>query len=206
MPTMSLFALPFARYASPRVSHTICLFRCCFTFSMSSKSSTIIVDAAFSDFSAIARIYSYYVSTNVATFEIEPPDHEVMFSRAVDLRGKGLPYLAAYKDDKVVGYAYVSEFRPRAAYRLTVENSVYVDHEFRHQGVGKLLLGELVKRCATIGKREMIAIIAGNSEENAASRGLHEGAGFKQVGTLIAVGLKFDRYIDDIIMQLSLQP
>lgn len=193
--------LCFPRYISHSLPFSIAL-----DIIMPSTSPITIVDAAFSDFSAIARIYSYYVSTDVATFEIEPPDHEVMFSRAVDLRGKGLPYLAAYKNDKVVGYAYASEFRPRAAYRLTVENSVYVDHEFRHQGVGKLLLAELVKRCTAIGKREIIAIIAGNSEENAASRALHEGAGFRHVGTLPAVGLKFDRYIDDIIMQLSLQP
>ena len=219
---------------------------------MSSSNQIIIVDAAFSDFTAIARIYSHYVLNTVATFELEPPDRDEMvrarinylftmsksyphrgyttyqsktnscygfesilhladpyapqFSRARTTRQLGLPYLAAYLSDRVVGYAYASPFRPRPAYDATVENSVYVDPEFLGRGIGRRLLDELISRCSGAGKRQMLAIIAGDAEESKASIALHRAAGFEQVGALKGVGVKFGREVDDVAMQRGLQP
>lgn len=173
---------------------------------MSFPNAVVIVDAAFSDFDAIAKIYSHYVLEEVATFELEAPDRNEMFARARATREKGLPYLAAYLDDKVVGYAYAAEFRSRSAYNLTVENSVYIDKDFKGRGTGRALLEELVKRCAAAGKKQMLAVIAGDEQEVKASVALHTAAGFEHVGVLKGVGFKFDRFVDDILMQRSLAP
>ena len=118
------------------------------------------------------------------------------------VRAAGLPWLVAEIDGQVAGYAYAGPYRARPAYRLTVENSVYVDDAFLRRGVGRALLASVIDRCTAAGFREMVAII-GNSA-NAASIGLHAAAGFRHVGTLTGVGYKLDRWLDTVIMQRAL--
>lgn len=128
-----------------------------------------------------------------------------MMARARSIRGQGLPYIVACRADKVVGYAYASEYRSRPGYHLTVEDSVYVDPDVKRYGVGKLLLDEIVKKCTAFGKRRIIAISSGDGYDNAGSIRLHKAAGFVYVGVLKNVGLKSDRFIDTHILQRSLE-
>jgi phosphinothricin acetyltransferase len=103
-----------------------------------------------------------------------------------------------------LGYAYAGAFRRRTGYRYTLEDSIYVDRNATHRGIGTALLTELIERCAAAGYRQMVAVIA--DTERAASIGLHEKLGFKTVGTLPAAGFKFRRWIDVVLMQRALGP
>ena len=116
----------------------------------------------------------------------------------------GLPYLVAMIENQVVAFAYALPYRPRPAYRYTVEHSIYVDRSWRRQGIGKLLLDRLVELLTGCGIREIIGIIGDSANE--ASLLAHESAGFHQVGTLHNVGRKFDRWLDTVIVQRSLSP
>lgn len=160
-------------------------------------------DAVAEDLPEITAIYGYSVLNELATFELDPPSEEVMLERWRTVRDGGYPYLVAVDaEDRVAGYAYTSAFRPRPAYRATVENSVYVGPDFRRAGVGRLLLSVLVDRCAAASFREMIAAIG--DPENAGSVPLHQALGFRTVGTLQRVGRKFDRWVDVVMMQKTL--
>ena len=162
----------------------------------------LIRSAQVDDFASIQSIYAIEVREHTATFEITPPDMEEMTRRWRHITDMGLPYLVAELDGDVVGYAYASSYRSRPAYSHTVEDSVYVARDNHRQGLGRVLLAELMHRCRDLGKRQMIAII-GDSVHNASIR-LHENAGFRHVGTLKQVGWKLDRWIDSVIMQRSL--
>jgi len=172
--------------------------------SQSPAEAVEIVDACSTDFASITRIFQFYVQNEIVTFELEPPDQEEMWSRAVKARRNGLPFLAAYMGDKVVGYAYATEFRPPLAYALTIEDSVYVDPEYKRRGIGAKLLDALIRACTAAGKREMVAVISGDEEGRRASVRLHETVGFVHVGVLTGVGSKFGKSIDDVLMQLRL--
>jgi phosphinothricin acetyltransferase len=154
------------------------------------------------DFPEIAAIYGHYVRTTLATFETEPPDAAEMARRRQLVVAHGLPYLVAATDGRVVGYAYAAPYRPRPAYRFTVENSVYVDPGHLRKGLGRTLLTELIAICQAAGCREMVAVIGDTG--NAASIGLHETLGFRHVGVLRSVGFKFERWVDTVLMQRSL--
>ena len=105
-------------------------------------------------------------------------------------------------DGRVAGYAYANQFRPRAAYRSTVEDSVYVSHDAIGLGIGQALLNELIERCTALGLRQMLAVIG--DSQNAASIGAHRACGFSYVGVMTSVGRKFDRWVDVVIMQRPL--
>ena len=122
--------------------------------------------------------------------------------RYTDIVQAGLPYLVAERDGRVAGYAYANQFRPRAAYRSTVEDSVYVSHDAIGLGIGQALLNELIERCTAMGLRQMLAVIG--DSQNAASIGAHRACGFSYVGVMTSVGRKFDRWVDVVIMQRSL--
>ena len=162
----------------------------------------MIRSAQVEDFVSIQSIYAIEVREHTATFEITPPDMEEMATRWRHITEIGLPYLVAELGGDIVGYAYASSYRSRPAYSHTVEDSVYVARDNHRQGLGRVLLTELMHRCRDLGKRQMIAII-GDSTHNASIR-LHENAGFRHVGTLRQVGWKLDRWIDSVIMQRSL--
>ena len=161
-----------------------------------------IRDAVESDMPAVLEIYTPHVLHGLSTFEEEPPPAEEMLRRYDAIKELGLPYLVAELDGKPVGYAYATTYRPRAAYRYTVEDSIYVASGSAGQGVGQALLEALIRRCEEGPWRQMLAVI-GNSG-NAASIGLHERLGFRHTGTLRSVGWKFSTWTDTVLMQRPL--
>ena len=154
------------------------------------------------DARAIAAIYATFVLTSTATLELDAPDAAEIECRMRSVQHAGLPYLIAEAPDGVVaGYAYAASFRPRAGYRFTVEDSVYLDARFAGQGLGRRLLGELIARCKAAGCHQMVAVIGG---ENPASVAMHASQGFVHVGVLREVGFKFDAWRDVTLMQREL--
>lgn len=152
---------------------------------------------------AIAAIYAPHVLRGTASFEVEAPDSEEILQRRAAILELGLPYLVAEIDGEIAGYAYASRFRPRAAYRFTAENSVYVAERFQRRGVARLLMQQLMELCANAGIREMIAVIADPSI-SLPSVTLHRSLGFREIGVLSGVGEKFGRALDVLMMQRSL--
>lgn len=161
-----------------------------------------IRDATDADMAAIQAIYAHHVLHGISSFEEVPPTVEDMRSRRAGVLGHGLPYLTAELDGRVVGYAYATPYRPRAAYRFTVEDSVYVADGLAGRGIGSALMAALIARCEQGPWRQMIAVI-GNSG-NAGSRALHARHGFEYVGTLANVGFKFGGWVDTVLMQRPL--
>jgi phosphinothricin acetyltransferase len=154
------------------------------------------------DASAIAEIYAHYVRTSTATFELDPPSAVEIGRRMTAIFDLGLPYLVAEHEDRILGYAYAAQFRPRPAYRFAVENSVYVEADHLRQGIGRLLLKPLIEQCNKAGARQMIAGISG---DNPASIALHATLGFAPVGVLRGVGFKFEKWLDVTLMQRALR-
>ncbi len=155
-----------------------------------------------SDLPAITAIYAHAVLHGTGTFELDPPDGTEMARRRDDVLDKGLPWLVAQAGDQVLGYAYANHFRPRRAYRFCLEDSIYLHADARGQGVGRLLLAELVGRCEAAGARQMLAVIG--DAANAGSIGVHAALGFEHTGVLKAAGWKFDRWLDVVLMQRAL--
>lgn len=162
----------------------------------------LVRDAAPGDFDTIARIYSHYVEHALATFEEIAPSADDMRARHAAIAAAGLPYLVAELDGRPAGYAYASAYRPRSAYRHTIEDSVYVAEGFGRSGIGLALLTALIERCERGPWRQMIAVI-GNSG-NAGSIALHARLGFEHVGVLRDVGFKHGRWVDTVLMQRAL--
>ncbi|CAM3498945.1 Phosphinothricin N-acetyltransferase [Bordetella sputigena] len=150
----------------------------------------------------IQAIYAHHVTQGLASFELSPPSVEEMAARRTAVLRNGLPYLVAEIGGCVVGYSYATAYRPRPAYRYTVENSVYVAPDCAARGIGTALLGTLIQRCEEGPWRQMLAVI-GNSR-NAGSIALHRRMGFEPVGTLKAVGFKFGQWVDTVLMQRPL--
>jgi L-amino acid N-acyltransferase YncA len=165
---------------------------------------TLIRDAWPEDASGIARIYGHYALTTAYTFEETPPSVAEMAERMARITGAGLPYLVAEKSGAVAGYAYASPFHTRSAYRFTVENSVYIAPEHARQGLGTALMRRLISDCADRGYCQMIARVG--DAQNTASLKLHQLLGFREVGQLRAVGLKFGGWVDVVELQLPLLP
>jgi phosphinothricin acetyltransferase len=159
-------------------------------------------DACEEDMPAIHAIYAHHVLHGTASFELEPPSLSDMLKRRADVLANGLPYVVAERGGEVVGYGYATLYRPRPAYRSTVEDSVYVREGMGGMGIGHALLSRVIERCVADGRRQMIAII-GNSE-NIGSIRLHERLGFKRVGVFESVGFKHGRWLDTVLMQRGL--
>lgn len=166
---------------------------------LTTEPSVSIADATEADMAQVQRIYAHHVLHGLASFEEEPPPLEEMLSRREKVLEYGLPYLVAKDGDRVLGYAYATPYRPRRAYRFTVEDSVYMAEGAQRRGIGRLLLQGVIDRCTAAGFRQMIAII-GNSA-NAGSIGLHAACGFRMVGTFENVGFKHDGWRDTVLMQ-----
>ena len=156
------------------------------------------------DVPGITAIYGYHVLHGVASFEETPPDAAEIARRRNEIVKRGLPYLVAERDGRVIGYCYAGPFRPRVAYRFTVEDSVYVEGGEIGRGLGRALLEQVIARCGELGYRQMVAVIGGR--ETLGSIRLHERLGFAHMGVLPAVGFKFGRWIDIIMMQRELGP
>lgn len=162
----------------------------------------LLRSATDADIPAVQAIYAYWVNHGTGSFELTPPTNDEMRTRRADVLSKGLPYLVAESGGGVVGYAYANWFRPRPAYRFSVENSVYVHPDARRAGVAQVLMVELMTRCEQAGARQMIAVIGDSA--NAGSIGLHTALGFRMVGTMQSTGWKFDRWLDTVFMQREL--
>ena len=171
---------------------------------MSSSPIPLVRDARDDDMPAIHAIYVHHVRTGLGSFEEIPPDAEEMRRRRAAILGDQLPYLVAEIDGRIAGYAYAGRFRPRSAYRYSVEDSIYVAPEANRRGIGRALLAELIERCTRAGYRQMIAVIGDSA--NYGSIGLHAAAGFTQAAHLAAVGFKFGRWVDSVMMQRPLGP
>ncbi|MHB1980678.1 MAG: GNAT family N-acetyltransferase [Sulfobacillus sp.] len=156
-----------------------------------------------SDLPTISDIYAHYVLHTVATFEEIPPDLATWHRRLAQHRVDGLPLLVADLDGRVLGYAVASMWRPRSAYRYTVEDSVYLRSDALGRGVGGQLLAALIEICAQSGKHQMIAVVA---EPNPASVALHQAHGFQVTGRLPHVGYKQGRWVDTTLLQRTLEP
>jgi L-amino acid N-acyltransferase YncA len=154
------------------------------------------------DLPAITKIYEHAVLHGTATFELIAPDLAEMTRRYKSLIDGGFPYFVGVLDGRVGGYAYAGPYRPRPAYRFTVENSIYLDPAIHRRGVGLVLLRRLIDECEKRGYRQMIAVIGDSA--NAGSVGVHARCGFQMIGTHPNVGLKFGRWLDTVMMQLPL--
>lgn len=166
--------------------------------------SPVLRDTVVADLPAITAIYADEVLHGTATFELVPPDEAEMASRLAGVRALDLPWLTAELDGAVVGYAYLSPFRLRPAYRYCVELSVYLAPEARGRGIGRTLMQALIDRARVMGLRHLVGAIGDSA--NTASIALHKAAGFREAGVWRETGWKFDRWIDVVLMQLDLTP
>jgi len=156
------------------------------------------------DVDVIAAIYGHHVLHGVASFEEMPPSVDEIGRRREEILALGLPYLVGERAERVVGYCYAGLFRTRSAYRFTLEDSIYLDPAEIGRGIGRKLLQPLIEQCAECGYRQMVAVIGGS--ETVASIRLHRALGFVPIGVLPAIGFKFGRWIDAVVMQRALGP
>lgn len=152
------------------------------------------------DLAAINAIYNHYVETSTCTFQTVPEtddDRAAWFGA----HGQAHPILVAEQDGEVFGWASLSAYHPRQAYRRTVEDSVYIRHDRCGRGVGTALLADLLARAGALGHHVVVALIAADQEP---SLRLHAAFGFEPAGRLREVGWKFDRWLDVVFMQRRL--
>lgn len=154
------------------------------------------------DVAAITAIYTHHVLHGTGTFEIEPPTAQDMGARRADVLAKGLPYLVAEEDGRVLGFAYCTWFKPRPAYRFSAEDSIYLAPEAAGRGLGRQLLTALAGEAEARGVRKLIAVIGDSA--NAGSVGVHRALGFEQVGVIRSCGWKFERWLDIVLMEKAL--
>ena len=165
------------------------------------------------DAEPVAAIFAHYVATSVATFEEVAPTAADWRQRLGELAARNLPFLVAEDGvagggvagggGSVCGFAYASPWRPKSAYRHTVEDTVYLSPGCTGRGIGSALLGTLLAGCAAAGARQVIAVIADTGSD--ASAALHRRFGFTQAGLLSGVGRKHGRWIDTLLMQKELE-
>jgi L-amino acid N-acyltransferase YncA len=153
------------------------------------------------DVPAITDIYRHYVENTAITFDTEVPAEAAMAEKFAHLVALGHPVIVAEEDSAVVGYAYASFYRPRAAYRFTCEDSIYLRPDVKGRGLGRTMLTELLDQSRRFGFKQMIAVITADTANSIA---IHEKFGFRHVGRYEAVGFKFDRWHDIVHLQLEL--
>ncbi len=157
--------------------------------------------ATVDDARAIAPIYAHHVLHGTATYEVVPPTEDETVEKILTVTGRSWPFLVACDGDQVVGYAYATQFRDRPAYAYACENSIYVAHDRRGGGIGKLLLKALLEAAEAYGFRRMVAVIGGAEP---ASVALHGSCGFEHAGRLTGMGWKAGRWLDTVYMQIAL--
>jgi phosphinothricin acetyltransferase len=154
------------------------------------------------DIDAITRIYSHHVLHGTGTFETTPPSVADMTTRRADVLAKGLPWLVVEDGGELLGFAYGNWFKPRPAYRFSVEDSIYMAPEAAGKGLGRALLAELLAALERAGVRKVMAVIGDSA--NAGSIGVHRALGFEPAGVISSCGWKFDRWLDIVLMQKPL--
>ena len=154
------------------------------------------------DLPAITEIYEHAVRYGTATFELIPPDLAEMTRRFRALVDGGFPYFVGVGRRRGDRLCLCRPYRPRPAYRFTVENSIYLQPAIHRRGIGLQLLQRLIAECEARGYRQMIAVIGDSA--NAGSIGVHTKCGFEMIGTHPNVGLKFGRWLDTVMMQRAL--
>lgn len=157
--------------------------------------------ATVGDARAISAIYAHHVLHGTATYEVLPPTEDETVEKILTVTGRSWPFLVACDGVQVVGYAYVTQFRDRPAYAYACENSIYVAHDRRGGGIGKLLLKALLEAAEAYGFRQMVAVVGGGEP---ASVALHGSCGFEHAGRLTGMGWKADRWLDTVYMQIAL--
>lgn len=150
------------------------------------------------DAGAISAIYNHYVRTSTCTFQEEPDTLAERLAWLERHRGAHVALVAEEPGGGIAGWASLSPFHARSAYRFTVEDSVYLRDDCRGRGLGKLLLGRLMDDARAGGFRNVIACICAEQE---ASIALHRRAGFREVGRMTQVGMKFGRWLDVVYLQ-----
>lgn len=167
-----------------------------------SRATAVVRDACEADMESVSRICAHYVLNAHLTFEEVPPTPADFEKKRRAILSLGLPFLVAEREGSVLGFSYAGAYRPRPAYRYTVENSIYIAPDCRRQGLGTLLLDNLISRCEKGPFRQMIAVVGGT--DNIASLELHSRFGFVHAGTLRAVGYKFGHWVDTVLLQRAL--
>jgi L-amino acid N-acyltransferase YncA len=154
------------------------------------------------DLPAITAIYAHHVLHGTGTFETTPPSESDMAGRRADVLAKGLPYLVAEQDGRVLGFAYCQWFKPRPAYRFSAEDSIYLHPDAAGRGIGRQLLTALAAQAEAAGIRKLIAVIGDSG--NAGSIGVHRAVGFTPAGQFKSCGWKFGRWLDIVLMEKAL--
>lgn len=163
-----------------------------------------IRDATLQDIPDIREIYNHYVANSTVTFDEDPMSLKAWRSKFAWVAKLGFPFLVAVSPSgNVLGFAYVAPWKDKAAYRRTVENSIYLGPAATGKGLGKALMAELLARAKAAGIKEVLAVIADQGAD--ASLRMHEGFGFKEVGRLGRVGFKFNRWLGTVMLQKSLK-
>jgi phosphinothricin acetyltransferase len=163
-----------------------------------------IRDAVAADLPYVREIYNHYVANSTVTFDEDAMTLREWRSKFAYLTKLGMPFIvAASPNGQILGYALVSPWKQKKAYRFTVENSIYLGAASTGKGLGPVLMGELIARSKAAGLKEMIAVIADKGAE--ASIKMHEDFGFTEIGRMGRVGFKFDRWLGTILLQKSLK-
>lgn len=161
-------------------------------------------DATARDIPDMLGIYNHYVANSTVTFDEDPLTLKEMRRKFADAERLGYPWLVAVSPGgQILGYAYVLPWKPKAAYRFTVENSIYLGAAATGKGLGKALMAELLPRAKAAGVKEVVAVIADKGAE--ASIRLHEQFGFTEIGHMGKVGFKFGRWLGTYLLQKSLK-
>jgi len=156
------------------------------------------------DLPAVREIYNHYVMNTVVTFDEAPMTLRALRSKFAHLQKLGFPFIVAESPSgEILGYAYVYPWKEKAAFRFTVENSIYLGPAATGKGLGKALMTELIERCRAAGIKEIVAVIADRGAEGSIK--LHEAFGFKEIGRMGRVGFKFGRWLGTVLMQKSLK-
>ena len=156
------------------------------------------------DLPAVREIYNHYVMNSTVTFDEKPMTLATLRKKFQKVEAIGHPFIVAESPrGQILGYAYVTPWKEKAAYRFTVENSIYLGPAATGKGLGKVLLQELIDRSKAAGIKEIIAVIADKGAD--ASIQMHKNFGFKDIGHMGKVGFKFGRWLGTVLLQKSLK-
>ena len=152
------------------------------------------------DLHHILEIYNFHIKNGLANFEEEPIKYTVLLNFTKNILKSNLPFIVCEENKSILGFTYLSKFRNKSGYRYSFEDSVYVDNKYIGNGLGSLLLNQLIKKSSQNSQiKNIIAVIGGNKTE--ASIRIHQKNGFKKIGTLKKVGFKKNQWLDTIYMQ-----